>query len=164
LARAAALLGLTGMPGGWIAGAMLAVAVAALSGVRGQSVPSDAQSGLSGRWHLDGVRSHARDVARLPSWPITLTLVILSIPLIAGMVCLFLMRVAGWNLATALLSSLPGALSYLLALAPDTNANIPRVAIVQTTRVAILVAVLPLAALGLSGRFNAVPSYPAQRP
>jgi membrane AbrB-like protein len=89
-------------------------------------------------------------LARLSSWPITLTLVILSIPLIAGTVTWFLMRVAGWNRATALLSSLPGALSYLMALAPETNADIPRVAIVQTLRIAILIAVLPLAALWLS--------------
>jgi hypothetical protein len=37
-----------------------------------------------------------------------------------------------------------------MALAPETNADIPRVAIVQTLRIAILIAVLPLAALWLS--------------
>lgn len=144
-------LGLTGMPGGWIAGAMLAVAVYALSGGEVGLSPAMRNLGFLVVGISMGSGVTPETVARLPSWPITLTLVILSIPLIAGAVCLFLMRVARWNLATSLLSSMPGALSYLLALAQDTNANMPRVAILQTTRVAILVAVLPLAALGLSG-------------
>lgn len=145
-----ALLGLTGIPGGWIAGSMLAVAIAALSGVQVNLATALRNLGFLAVGISMGSGVTPEALARLSSWPITLTLVILSIPLIAGTVTWFLMRVAGWNRATALLSSLPGALSYLMALAPETNADIPRVAIVQTLRIAILVAVLPLAALWLS--------------
>ncbi|MFN3170912.1 MAG: AbrB family transcriptional regulator [Hyphomicrobiales bacterium] len=143
-------LGLAGIPGGWIAGSMLAVAITALSGVEVDLSPTVRNLGFLAVGISMGSGVTPETIARLPSWPITIVLVILSIPMIAGVLTLFLMRVARWDLATALLSSMPGALSYLIALAPETKADVPRVAILQTTRVAILVAVLPLAALWLS--------------
>jgi membrane AbrB-like protein len=157
-----AALGLAGIPGGWIAGAMLAVAIVALSGVPVTLAPAVRSLGFLAVGISMGSGVTPETVARLSSWPITLALVVVSIPLIAGAVTWFLMRVAGWNLATALLSSMPGALSYLMALAPETNADVPRVAILQTTRVAILVAILPLAALWLSDPVPPVPFIPLE--
>jgi uncharacterized membrane protein AbrB (regulator of aidB expression) len=95
-----ALLGLTGIPGGWIAGSMLAVAVAALSGVPVNLAPALRNIGFLAVGISMGSGVTPEALARLSSWPITLTLVILSIPLIAGTVTWFLMRVAGWNRAT----------------------------------------------------------------
>ena len=141
------LLTLLGMPGGWVAGAMIAVAVSALSGVAvSMSAPIRSLGFLVvGIAMGSGVTPETLD--RLPSWPVTLGLVVLSLPLIIGAVYAYLTQVAGWNRATAFLSSLPGALSLMVALAPSTNADVPRVAIVQSFRVAALVALLPLAAL-----------------
>lgn len=155
-----ASLGLLGVPGGWIAGAMLVVAIAALSGIEVAIAPWLRDLGFLAVGISMGSGVTPETIARLPSWPITLTLVILSIPFIVGAVMIFLMRVAGWDRATAMLSSMPGALSFLLAIAPQTKANVPRVAILQTTRVAILVAILPLAALWLSEPVPAIASPP----
>jgi membrane AbrB-like protein len=149
-------LGLTGMPGGWIAGAMLAVAVYALSGGEVGLSPAMRNLGFLVVGISMGSGVTPETVARLPSWPITMALVIATLPLTILIVSAFLERVAGWTRPTAVLSSMPGALSFLLALAPDTKADVPRVAIVQTMRVAILVAIIPLFALGLPEPVQAV--------
>ncbi len=152
--------GIVGMPGGWIAGSMLAVAVATLSGVSVNLPRRLREIGflLVGISMGSGVTPET--LAQLPSWPITITLVVISIPVIAGAVSYFLLRVARWNRATAFLASMPGALSYLMAIAPDTDANVPRVAILQTTRVAILVAILPVVALMLTEETAPAPIPP----
>lgn len=146
----AVALGLLDVPGGWIAGAMIVVATAALSGVQVAVAPRMRDFGFLAIGISMGSGVTPETVARLPSWPITLALVVLTIPLIVGAVFFFLTRRAKWDEATALLCAMPGALSYLLALAPSTNANIARVAILQTMRVAILVAILPVAAIWLT--------------
>jgi hypothetical protein len=146
----AVALGLLGVPGGWIAGAMIVVAGAALSGVQVAVAPRMRDFGFLAIGISMGSGVTPETVARLPSWPITLVLVMLTIPLIVGTVFVFLTRRAKWDEPTALLCAMPGALSYLLALAPSTNASIPRVAILQTMRVAILVAILPVAAIWLT--------------
>lgn len=149
-AAGAATLGLLGVPGGWIAGAMGTVAVCALSGVKVSVAPGIRDFGYLAIGISMGSGVTPETVARLSSWPITLALVVLTLPLIVGTVFLFLTKRAGWDKPTALLSAMPGALGYLLAIAPSTDANIPRVAILQTMRVAILVAVLPVAAIWLT--------------
>lgn len=144
-----AVLAFAGLPGGWIAGSMLVVGSATLSGVH-VALSSPLQKAaflIIGISMGSGVTPQT--IERLPSWPVTLVLVVTSIPLIVGAVYLFLTRVFKWDAATALLSAMPGALSYLLALAPSAGADVLRVALLQSTRVAILVALLPIAALWL---------------
>ena len=139
---------------------MLGVAIPALSGVT-VDVPS---------WLRDiafvcvgismGTGVTPQTLALLPSWPITLLLVVASIPLIGGVLTLFLTRVAKWDGPTAMLASMPGALSYLIAVAPEAGADVPRVAIVQTMRVAILVAVIPFVAIVLAEEVVSLPAPP----
>jgi uncharacterized protein len=155
-----AVLGLAGMPGGWLVGAMVVVAIAALSGFKVRLEVRLSQFGFLVIGISMGAGVTPETIARLPSWPITMALVTLSVPLITGAVYLFLLRVAGWSRATALLSAMPGAMSYLMALAPSTDADVPRVAMLQTTRVAILVALLPLAAIWLGSPNAAIPALP----
>ncbi len=71
----------------------------------------------------------------------------------AMMVCVFamtalssrmLIRFAKWDRATALLSSVPGALAYILTVIQTTNANTPRVVSVQMIRVLFLMALVPI--------------------
>ncbi|MEM1284498.1 MAG: AbrB family transcriptional regulator [Pseudomonadota bacterium] len=140
-------LTLAGLPGGWVAGSMLAVAVAALSGVKVPLAAPIRNVGFLVVGIAMGSGVTPETIARLPSWPITLAMVVVSLPVIVGVVYTYLNRMVGWNRATAFLSSLPGALSFLVALAPSTDADVPRVAIVQSFRVAMLVALLPIVAL-----------------
>jgi len=65
---------------------------------------------------------------------------------------------SGWRKADAVLASVPGALSTVLAVAADRKADVPSVAIVQNLRLFVLIALLPsvVAATGDGGNTNAL--------
>jgi len=57
---------------------------------------------------------------------------------------LYLQRVHGWDQTSALLAGSPGALSQITMLAIEKGADVSAIAVVQTMRVIILTALLPL--------------------
>src|SRR6202789_2279987 len=57
---------------------------------------------------------------------------------------LYLQRVHGWDRTSAFLAASPGALSQIALLAIEKGADMPAIAVVQTLRVIILTAALPL--------------------
>jgi membrane AbrB-like protein len=71
---------------------------------------------------------------------------------------IYLQRVHGWDQTSAFLAGSPGALSQITMLAIEKGADVPAIAVVQTMRVIILTAALPLL-LALTG--IASPSSPA---
>ena len=83
-------------------------------------------------------------IATALTWPISLA--VLVITLIAVMVVAqgALMRGFGYDRMTALLCATPGHLSYVLTLSTDLNADVPRVALVQTVRVLLLTLAVPV--------------------
>jgi hypothetical protein len=56
----------------------------------------------------------------------------------------YLQRVHGWDRTSAFLAGSPGALSQITILAVERGADLPAIAVVQTMRVIILTAALPL--------------------
>ena len=62
----------------------------------------------------------------------------------------YLQRVHGWDQTSALLAASPGALSQITMLAAEKGADVAAIAVVQTMRVIILTAALPLL-LALTG-------------
>jgi len=70
----------------------------------------------------------------------------------------YLQRVHGWDRTSAFLAGSPGALSQITMLAHERGADVSAIAVVQTMRVIILTAALPLL-LSLTG--IAAPSQPA---
>jgi membrane AbrB-like protein len=70
----------------------------------------------------------------------------------------YLQRVHGWDQTSAFLAGSPGALSQITMLAAEKGADVAAIAVVQTMRVIILTAALPLL-LALSG---IAPSTPAE--
>jgi membrane AbrB-like protein len=66
---------------------------------------------------------------------------------------IYLQRVHGWDRTSALLAGSPGALSQIIMLATERNADVPGIAVVQIFRVIILTGMVPLllAATGLMG-------------
>jgi membrane AbrB-like protein len=70
----------------------------------------------------------------------------------------YLQRVHGWDRTSAFLAGSPGALSQITMLAHERGADVSAIAVVQTMRVIILTAALPLL-LSLMG--IAAPSQPA---
>lgn len=67
-----------------------------------------------------------------------------GILIVTGLVTgLLLARLGGLDLATALFSTTPGALSNMVLLANSLGANFPLVAALQTTRLLVIVIILP---------------------
>ncbi|MGC5341238.1 AbrB family transcriptional regulator, partial [Escherichia coli] len=56
----------------------------------------------------------------------------------------YLQRVHGWDRTSAFLAGSPGALSQISILAVERGADLPGIAVVQTMRVIILTAALPM--------------------
>lgn len=149
-----------GFPAPWLSGAMVAVSIVTLSGGP-MLIPNQLRNALFvilGISMGTGVKPDV--VERISHWP--LSLFVLFILIISIMVATygFLRYIARWNEETAFFASIPGALSYVLAMAVQSSADLRRVAVSQTIRLFFLVAVLPSvlsngAATGTVNRFSA---------
>jgi hypothetical protein len=140
------------LPGGLISGAMIAVGAAALAG-RPLSVPAHITQtvlvllGIS----LGSVVSRQL-IQHISAYPLTIGLLALATFCSTFGSSLYLQRVHGWDRTSAFLAGSPGALSQITILAVERGADLPAIAVVQTMRVIILTAALPLvlAATGIA--------------
>jgi len=138
------------LPGGLISGAMVAVGIAALAG-RPLSVPPLLTQtvlvllGIS----LGSVVSRQL-IQHISAYPLTIGLLALATFCSTFGSSLYLQRVHGWDRTSAFLAGSPGALSQITILAVERGADLPAIAVVQTMRVIILTAALPLV-LALTG-------------
>lgn len=144
-----ALFAGVGMPAGWLSGALVATAVAALFGAP------------------VGVESHVRVVTYvllgtsmgsaitpdtlngLSTWPVTMVVLLVSVPVMMLAVIVYLEKVAGWDRRSAFFGAAPGALSTVLIMAESSGADTRRVVFSQSLRLFVLVALLPAALGGL---------------
>ena len=138
------------LPGGLISGAMIAVGAAALAG-RPLSVPAHVTQtvlvllGIS----LGSVVSRQL-IQHIGAYPLTIGLLALATFCSTFGSSLYLQRVHGWDRTSAFLAGCPGALSQITILAVERGADLPAIAVVQTMRVIILTAALPMV-LALTG-------------
>lgn len=152
-AAGGALFGLPGLPAGWLSGAILLVAGAALAG-RPVYVPQIFARVLFVVLGISlGAAVTPETVTRMATWPASMLALALAMSCSTLAITLYLKRFHGWDAMSALFAAAPGALSQALALAADTNADLRSVAIVQTVRVLVLAVALPLiiAGLGMAG-------------
>ncbi len=82
-------------------------------------------------------------LASMAKFPLSLLLLALAIGAIMMASTLVLVRVVRWPLRDAFFASAPGALSAILLIAADVRADVARIALLQTCRIFVLVAVLP---------------------
>lgn len=146
-----ALFAFAGLPAAWLSGSVVAVTALALAGVP-VSLPDKLRRAVFVVLGVSmGTAVTPETIAGVWTWPLTLTLLALSLPATMGGVILYL-RWAGWERDASLYASAPGALSAVLALAHATGADVRKVAFAQTLRVFILIAALPgtLALFGMS--------------
>jgi uncharacterized protein len=138
------------LPGGLISGAMVATGIAAIAG-RQLLVPSVVTQavlvvlGIS----IGGVVSRQL-IQHVSAYPLTIGLLALATFCSTFGSSLYLQRVHGWDRTSAFLAGSPGALSQITILAVERGADLPAIAVVQTMRVIILTAALPLV-LALTG-------------
>ena len=145
-----------GLPAGFVSGSVLAVAAASLLG-RPTAVPPNLVRvvlvviGIA----LGSVVTPAT-LAALTAYPASIALVAVGTLAIMGGTALYLHLVHGWSRFAAVLGGSPGALSQVMALSADTDVNVAAITVVQTVRVTLLAAGLPIA-LSLLGLAAQVP-------
>jgi uncharacterized protein len=132
-----------GLPAAWLAGSMAAVAAATLAGAPVDVPPRlrDAAFVLLGASMGGSVTPDT--VAAVVAWPLSLALLAGSVAATLAAGSLYLRRVHRWDAATARFASVPGAFSAVVVLAASSEADLPRVALAQSVRIAVLVALTP---------------------
>jgi uncharacterized protein len=139
-----------GFPAAWLAGSMVFAALAALIG-RPLVVPTLLARALYITVGISiGSVVTPETLAGISKWPLSIILVCIAMACVTSGTTRYLRGVHGWDSQTALLAGVPGGLSQVMVLAADRKVDLRAVAIVQTTRVAILAVCVPLG-LGLFG-------------
>ena len=138
------------LPGGLISGAMFSVGVAALAGRPLTVPPILTQTVLVLLGISLGSLVSRQLIQHVGSYPLTIGLLALATFCSTFGSSFYLQRVHGWDQTSALLAGSPGALSQITILAVEKGADVAGIAVVQTMRVIILTAALPLL-LALSG-------------
>jgi uncharacterized protein len=139
-----------GLPGGLISGAMTTVGIAALAGRPLAVPPLLTQTVLVLLGISLGSLVSRQLIQHVSSYPLTIGLLALATFCSTFGSSLYLQRVHGWDPTSALLAGSPGALSQITILAVEKGADVAGIAVVQTIRVIILTAALPLL-VALSG-------------
>ena len=148
-----------GLPAGWLSGAMVAVTISVFTPIEVRVPPRilDLLLILLGVILGSGVTPEIVDKVWL--WPLSLAGLLVSVVAVTFAVQTFLVRVAGWDRRTAFFAALPGALSYAVALATINGADVRRVAVGQSVRLFLLVALIPM----LVARIEPISSEPVVR-
>src|SRR5258708_22707943 len=132
------------LPGGLISGAMIAVAGAGIAG-RPLGLPQPIAHiilmilGLS----LGSMVSPTM-IKNLSAYPVTIALLAAATFCATFGSSAYLQRIHGWDRTSALLAGSPGALSQVIMLATERNADVAGIAVVQIMRVIILTAAVPM--------------------
>src|SRR5471032_1874694 len=138
------------LPGGLISGAMIAVGVAAIAGRPLTVPPILTQTVLVLLGISLGSLVSRQLIHNMGAYPLTIGLLALATVCSTFGSSHYLQRFHGWDQTSALLAGSPGALSQITILAAEKGANVPAIAVVQTMRVIILTAALPML-LALTG-------------
>lgn len=141
-----------GLPIPFLLGSVIAVTTASLSGLR-IYLPDWLRNivfFMLGLQAGSGVRPDT--LAQLSAWPGSFAMLFVMLFAVTGLTYLLLRKGFGWDGQTALFSAIPGALSFVLAAASDTRADLTRITIIQVVRLLALIGFLAplLAVLGRS--------------
>src|ERR1700693_5046227 len=138
------------LPGGLSSGAMIAVGIAAIAGRPLSMPPILTQTVLVLLGISLGSLVSRQLLQHMGAYPLTIALLALATFCSTFGSSLYLQRVHGWDQTSAFLAASPGALSQITVLAIEKGADVSAIAVVQTMRVILLTAALPLL-LALSG-------------
>jgi membrane AbrB-like protein len=144
------------LPGGLISGAMIAVGIAAIAGRPLHVPPILTQAVLVLLGISLGSLVSQQLLHNMSAYPLTIALLALATFCSTFGSSIYLQRMHGWDQTSALLAGSPGALSQITMLAAEKGADVPGIAVVQTMRVIILTAALPVL-LALAGVASSAP-------
>ena len=132
------------LPGGLISGAMIACGIAAIGGRQLALPPVITQTVLVLLGISLGSLVSRQLIQHVGDYPLTIFMLALATFCSTFGSSLYLQRFHGWDPTSALLAGSPGALSQITLLAAEKGADVAGIAVVQTIRVIILTAALPL--------------------
>lgn len=134
-----------GLPLPWLTGPIAVTAVLAISGVA-VAIPGWFRPVIFLMLGVTiGNRVDEQMIADLARWPASLALLTLYVPAAIVTMYAYFRLVARADPSTALVSSTPGSLAYVLAYAADSGADVRKVVVTQSVRLGILVLLLPVA-------------------
>jgi len=139
------LFSIIGLPLPWLTGPIAFTAVLAVTGVS-VDIPDWFRPVIFTMLGIIiGSRVDQQMLADLARWPLSLGLLVLYVPAAIVTMFVYFRLVARADPNTALVSSSPGSLAYVLAYAADSGADMRKVVVTQSVRLGILVLLLPMA-------------------
>lgn len=149
-----------GIPAGYLSGAMILVGIAALAG-RPMTIPAPLARVVSVLIGISlGGAVTPETLQGISTWPLSVAVLCIGMTCATFGSALYLRKVHGWDMLSALFGSSPGALSQVILHATQYHSDLRGIAFVQTVRVVILTACVPVA-LSL---FGLIPTGPVARP
>lgn len=143
-AAGGALMAWLGIPAGWLSGAMAATAILTGAG-RGAPVAAPIRlAALALAGLAVGSAVTPEMLESFAHYPASIAMMAVSLIASTAISAAIILGTTMWSRPTALFASIPGALSYVLALAPNAGADMARVAVVQLTRIFVLIALAPI--------------------
>jgi membrane AbrB-like protein len=140
---------LCGLPAAWLMGGALAVAVAALAGVKVTLPDWLRDLTFIGTGLSMGANVSRDSLSLIGQWPVTMAALAIELMLIIAVTGYLLRRVFGLDKGTAYLSSFPGHLSFTMSIAAAGVGDARQIVIIQVIRILILTICVPIAALFL---------------
>ncbi|MEJ2125750.1 MAG: AbrB family transcriptional regulator [Alphaproteobacteria bacterium] len=131
------------LPAPWLLGSMLAVASVGFTKVPLSSPPWLVNVVLPVIGVSLGSGITQETVAGIVKWPVSLGVLLTAVAVSVTASSAFLIRLGGWDRATAFFASVPGALSQVLIYATYTKANMALVTLTQMFRLLMLMLTLP---------------------
>jgi uncharacterized protein len=147
-ATGALIARLIGLPIPFLLGSTIAVTAASLSGIR-IHLPDWLRVFVFFTLGIQAGSGVSPDtINQMISWPVSFMMLFVALVLVTGLTYLMLRKGFGWDGPTALFSSLPGALSFVLVAAMGTKANMVKITVIQCVRLLLLIGFLaPLLAI-----------------
>ena len=137
------LFDLAGIPAGWLAGSMIAVAAAAVLSAPVTLPRSMSDIAFVMLGTTIGTTVDRRSFEGLPDWPVTVAGLVVGIALLLTVVPLYLRRNHGIDRTTARMCAMPGAMGVVILHAIEVGADSRRVAIVQVLRLTSMLMIVP---------------------
>lgn len=144
-ALAGAAVAAVGVPAGWLSGAMIGTAaLAALGLAEPLSTPFRWAAMVSSGVAI-GAAVTPEMLQKIAAYPLSIAVMSASVAISTFACAKILARAPGWSRSTAFFASVPGALSYVFAVAAtQEEADLSRIAVVQVLRVFLLMGLVPL--------------------
>jgi uncharacterized protein len=151
-----------GVPAGWLTGAMLLVALVAVVRPWAGPSPLTLNIGMLLSGAVIGSTATPEAVAAVGRYPASLLILLVSMLLTMVVTGAYLVRIGKWTRLDAMLASAPGALSTVMAIAAERSDGMPRIAVIQSFRLFVLVAGLPslLVLAGIGAVESGLPVHP----